>query len=86
MRSDAEAGKALESLKEWEGVKIMDDVLPFFQSLKLSRTAITVEDCVKELASIVREKLGPKNAIFTKAADAMVEWNNLWKSHAARDA
>ncbi|CAD6259202.1 unnamed protein product [Miscanthus lutarioriparius] len=47
MRSDAEAGKALESLKDWEGVKVMDDVLPFFQSLKLSRTAVTVDDCVK---------------------------------------
>ncbi|ONM12689.1 putative UDP-arabinopyranose mutase 5 [Zea mays] len=86
MRSDAEAGKALESLKEWEGVKVMDDVLPFFQSLKLSRTAVTVDDCVKELAGVVREKLGPKNAIFTKAADAMVEWNNLWKVHGAQNA
>jgi hypothetical protein len=32
---------------------------------------VTVDDCVKKLARIVREKLGPKNAIFTKAADTM---------------
>ncbi|VAH52779.1 unnamed protein product [Triticum turgidum subsp. durum] len=86
MRSDAEAGKALESLKEWEGVKVMDDVLPFFESLKLSRTAVTVDDCVKELAGIVRQKLAPKNAIFSKAADAMEEWTKLWKSHGAQNA
>ncbi|VAH37491.1 unnamed protein product [Triticum turgidum subsp. durum] len=86
MRSDAEAGKALESLKEWEGVKVMDDVLPFFESLKLSRTAVTVDDCIKELAGVVRQKLAPKNAIFAKAADAMEEWTKLWKSHGAQNA
>ncbi|XP_006652954.1 probable inactive UDP-arabinopyranose mutase 2 [Oryza brachyantha] len=86
IRSDAEAGKALESLKEWEGVKVMDVVLSFFESLKLSSTAVTVEDCVKELTSIVKENLGPQNAIFAKAADAMEEWTNLWKAHGAQNA
>ena len=86
MRSDAEAGMALESLKDWEGVKLMDDVLPFFQSVKLTRNAVTVDGCVKELAGIVREKLAPKNPIFAKAADAMEEWTKLWKSQGAQSA
>lgn len=86
MRSDAEAGKALESLKDWEGVKLMDDVLPFFQSVKLSRNGVTVVGCVKELATIVRKDLAPKNPIFAKAADAMEEWTKLWKSHGAQSA
>jgi len=63
----------------------MDVVLPFFESLKLSRTAVTVDDCVKELAGIVRQKLAPQNPIFAKAADAMEEWTKLWKSHGAQN-
>ncbi|PIM97830.1 UDP-arabinopyranose mutase [Handroanthus impetiginosus] len=37
-----ERGSAIESLKkEWEGVKLMEDVVPFFQSVRLSEAAVT---------------------------------------------
>lgn len=77
----ADAGDAMESLKrEWEGVKLMEEVVPFFQSVRLPRTAVTAEDCVTEIAGMVKEQLGPLNPVFAGTADAMVEWVKLWKA------
>lgn len=74
-------GSAVESLrKEWEGVKLMEEVVPFFETLKLSPEAVTVEDCVMEVAAAVKERLGPSNAVFSGAADSMVEWVKLWNA------
>ncbi|KAJ9552855.1 hypothetical protein OSB04_016900 [Centaurea solstitialis] len=76
-----EKGSAIDSLKkEWEGVKLMEEVVPFFQTLKLSPAAVTAEDCVTELAAAVKERLGPSHAVFVKAAQTMVEWVKLWKT------
>lgn len=75
-----ERGNAVESLKkEWEGVKLMEDVVPFFQSLRLSESAATAEDCVNEIAAKVKELLGPQNPMFAQAAETMVAWVKLWK-------
>ncbi|KAK2994726.1 hypothetical protein RJ640_002532 [Escallonia rubra] len=75
-----ERGDAIESLKkEWEGVKLMEDVVPFFQSVRLSQAAVTPEDCVIEMAAAVKERLGPVHPVFARAAEAMVEWVKLWK-------
>ncbi|XP_072964445.1 probable inactive UDP-arabinopyranose mutase 2 [Typha angustifolia] len=81
-RSDIEdGGSALESLKrEPEGVKLMEEVVPFFQSVRLPRTLVKAEDCVIEIAGMVRENLGPINPVFIQAANAMEEWVNLWKA------
>jgi reversibly glycosylated polypeptide / UDP-arabinopyranose mutase len=76
-----ERGNAIDSLKkEWEGVKLMEDVVPFFQSVKLPQSATTPEDCVVEMAKSVKEQLGKVDPMFSKAADAMAEWVKLWKS------
>lgn len=73
-------GNAVESLKkEWEGVKLMEDVVPFFQSVKLSEAAVTPQDCVSEIAALVKEQLGPQNPTFARAAESMAEWVKLWK-------
>ncbi|KAK1400569.1 UDP-arabinopyranose mutase [Heracleum sosnowskyi] len=75
-----ERGDAIASLKkEWEGVKLMEDIVPFFQSLRFSESAVTAEECMIELAAAVKESLGPSNAVFERAAEAMVEWIKLWK-------
>ncbi|KAL8051884.1 hypothetical protein ABFX02_06G177500 [Erythranthe guttata] len=75
-----ERGNAVESLKkEWEGVKLMEDVVPFFQGLRLSEGAVTAEDCVGEIASKVKEVLGGNDPMFARAAETMVEWIKLWK-------
>ncbi|GAB2277205.1 Probable UDP-arabinopyranose mutase 5 [Dionaea muscipula] len=72
-------GDAIASLKkEWAGVKLMEEAVPFFQSMRLSSAAVTPEDCLSEIASLAKEKLGPKNPMFAQAADAMMEWVKLW--------
>ena len=74
-------GDAIESLKkEWEGVKLMEEVVPFFQSVRLSRTAVTTEDCVLEIAALVKEHLATTHPVFARAAQAMADWIKLWKA------
>uniref|UniRef100_A0A2P2Q335 UDP-arabinopyranose mutase n=1 Tax=Rhizophora mucronata TaxID=61149 RepID=A0A2P2Q335_RHIMU len=73
-------GDAIASLKkEWEGVKLMEEAVPFFQSLRLSPSASTAEDCVTEMATAVKQQLGPSQTVFARAANVMVEWVKLWK-------
>lgn len=76
-----ERGDAIESLKkEWEGVKLMEEVVPFFQSVRLSQEAVTPEDCMIEMAAAVKERLGGVDPVFARASEAMVEWVKLWKT------
>lgn len=76
-----ERGNAIESLKkEWEGVKLMEEVVPFFQAVRLPQSAVTAEDCVVELAKTVKEQLGQSYPMFVRAAEAMVEWIKVWKA------
>ncbi|XP_074322752.1 putative UDP-arabinopyranose mutase 5 isoform X2 [Apium graveolens] len=76
-----ERGDAIASLKkEWEGVKLMEEIVPFFQSLRFSESAVTAEDCMIELAAAVKESLGLSNSVFKRAAEAMLEWIKLWKA------
>lgn len=74
-------GSAIESLKkEWEGVKLTEEIVPFFQQVRLPQTAATTEDCILEMATTVKQQLGPSDPVFTRASEAMVEWVKLWKS------
>ncbi|KAE8679040.1 putative UDP-arabinopyranose mutase 2 [Hibiscus syriacus] len=74
-------GDAIASLrKEWEGVKMMEEAVPFFQSVRLPQEATTAEDCVIEVANAVKEKLGSKDPVFAHTAKAMLDWVKLWKS------
>ncbi|KAE8670998.1 putative UDP-arabinopyranose mutase 5 [Hibiscus syriacus] len=74
-------GDPIASLKkEWEGVKLMEELVPFFQSVRLPREATTVKDCVVEVANAAKERLGSTDPVFARAAKAMLNWVNLWKS------
>lgn len=74
-------GNAIESLKkEWEGVKLMEEVVPFFQSVRLSQAAVTTEDCVLEIVALVKERLATLDPVFARAAQAMADWIKLWKA------
>lgn len=74
-------GNPVESLKkEWEGVRLMEEVVPFFQSMKLTQAAAQAEDCVVEISTKVKEGLGASNPIYGRAAEAMQEWVKLWKT------
>ncbi|XP_021772384.1 probable UDP-arabinopyranose mutase 5 isoform X2 [Chenopodium quinoa] len=76
-----ERGDAVQSLKkDWEGMKLMEDAVPFFESIKLPAEAVKAEDCLLEIAKLVKERFAAeKNSVFIQAADAMTEWVNLWK-------
>ncbi|XP_034683827.1 probable UDP-arabinopyranose mutase 5 [Vitis riparia] len=74
-------GNAIESLKkEWEGVKLMEEVVPFFQSVRLSQAAVTTEDCVLEIVALVKERLATLDPVFARATQAMADWIKLWKA------
>lgn len=70
--------------QESEKVRLLDDALPFFQSVKFSQNATTAVDCVAELAGLVKERLSAVSPVFATAAKAMEEWVNLWKSLGAQ--
>lgn len=55
-------------------------MVSFFQTVRLPRTAVVAEDCVMELAKLVKERLGRSDGVFLQAADAMMEWVKLWKA------
>ncbi|CAA7396142.1 unnamed protein product [Spirodela intermedia] len=55
-------------------------VVSFFQTVRLPRTAVVAEDCVMELAKLVREQLGKSDGVFLQVAEAMAEWVKLWKA------
>ncbi|KAJ6296994.1 hypothetical protein OIU78_022674 [Salix suchowensis] len=68
----------------WSGmcVKVVCDHLGLGvkSGLPLPQTAATTEDCIIEMAETVKQQLGPSNPVFTRAAEAMVEWVKLWKA------
>ncbi|KNA24103.1 hypothetical protein SOVF_018870 [Spinacia oleracea] len=76
-----ERGDAVQSLKkDWEGMKLMEDAIPFFESIKLPAEAVNAKECMLELAKLVKERFGAeKNSVLTQAADGMIEWVKLWK-------
>ncbi|XP_062084227.1 probable UDP-arabinopyranose mutase 5 isoform X2 [Humulus lupulus] len=77
----AERGNAVDSLrKEWEGVKLMEEVVPFFQALRLNPESVKAEDCVIDIAKEVKDQLGKVDPVFGRAAAAMVDWVRLWKA------
>ncbi|CAN1246629.1 Probable UDP-arabinopyranose mutase 5 [Linum grandiflorum] len=76
-----ERGNAIESLKkEWECVKLMEEVVPCFQSMILPEKATKAEDCVTEMAKRVKKQLGGSHPGFGRAADAMLDWVELWNT------
>lgn len=74
-------GSAIESLKkEWEGMKLMEEVVPFFEAMSLPSSAVTAEDCLAEVVKAVKEQLGSVDPMFARAAGTMLDWVKLWKS------
>ncbi|KAF2544242.1 hypothetical protein F2Q68_00033308, partial [Brassica cretica] len=64
--------------KEYKGIFWQEDIIPFFQSAKLSKEAVTVQQCYIELSKMVKEKLSAIDPYFDKLADAMVTWIEAW--------
>ncbi|CAI5976079.1 unnamed protein product [Closterium sp. NIES-65] len=64
--------------KEYKGIFWQEDIIPFFQQVKLSKEATTVEQCYLELAKQVKDKLSSLDPYFSKLGDAMVTWIEAW--------
>lgn len=64
--------------KEYNGIFWQEELIPFFQSVTLSKEATTVQKCYLELAKQVKAKLGKVDGYFNKLADAMVTWIEAW--------
>ena len=65
--------------KEYKGIFWQEEIIPFFQSIKLPKDCTTVSQCYIELSKLVKEKLTPVDPYFTKLGDAMVTWIEAWE-------
>lgn len=65
--------------KEYKGIFWQEEIIPFFQSVALSKESTTVEGCMVELAEKVRKGLGHIDPYFNKLADGMVAWIQGWQ-------
>jgi reversibly glycosylated polypeptide/UDP-arabinopyranose mutase len=64
--------------KEYKGIYWQEELIPFFQSVSLSKESTTVQKCYIELSKKVKAKLGLVDDYFNKLADAMVTWIEVW--------
>ena len=65
--------------KEYKGIFWQEEMIPFFQSVRLSEKCVTVCDCYLELAQKVGEELAELDPYFAKLSKAMVTWIECWK-------
>lgn len=75
----------LEALhKDNKGLLLLDRIVPFFQSLRLPRNAMTVEDCYLDIAKQVRARLSSVDPVFLELAASMEAWIEAWKTFSPR--
>ncbi|CAE6233207.1 unnamed protein product [Arabidopsis arenosa] len=65
--------------KEHKGLHWQEDMVPFFQNLRLSKESDTAAKCYMELSKMTKEKLTKVDPYFEKLADAMVTWIEAWE-------
>ena len=58
---------------------LQEEIIPFFQSVTLSKENTTAETLYVELAEKVRKGLGPIDPYFVKLADGMLAWIAAWQ-------
>eukprot|EP01026_Neomeris_dumetosa_P008374 TRINITY_DN1267_c0_g1_i1.p2 TRINITY_DN1267_c0_g1~~TRINITY_DN1267_c0_g1_i1.p2 ORF type:complete len:351 (-),score=50.26 TRINITY_DN1267_c0_g1_i1:362-1414(-) len=65
--------------KEYKGIFWQEEIIPFFQSVQFSKSAVTVEQCYMELAEKVKRELAHVDPYFEKLAEGMATWIHCWK-------
>eukprot|EP00798_Chlamydomonas_sp_ICE-L_P016340 gene16340-22535_t len=65
--------------KEYKGIFWQEEIIPFFQSMTLSKESNTTEACYLEMSEKVRKGLGHIDPYFSKLADGMVAWIQCWQ-------
>ncbi|XP_010442289.1 PREDICTED: probable UDP-arabinopyranose mutase 4 isoform X1 [Camelina sativa] len=65
--------------KEHKGLHWQEDMVPFFQNLRLSKESDTATKCYMELSKMTKENLTKVDPYFENLADAMVTWIEAWE-------
>ena len=65
-------------IKENKGILWQEEIVPFFQNIKFSSSANTVEKCYAELDDFVEKDRGHIDEYFLKLAKAMRTWSVIW--------
>ncbi|XP_057739165.1 UDP-arabinopyranose mutase 3-like [Arachis stenosperma] len=75
----SKASNAFLNIKrELKGIFWQEELIPFFQSISLSKECDTPQKCYIELSKQVRDKLGKVDDYFNKLSDAMITWIQCW--------
>lgn len=84
-RNDSAKEKVIESLQHVpEGLQWLEHLLPFFQKLHFSHSAVSAVDCYLEIAKQLKEgRLNSVDNIFQKFGSLMESWTEVWQSHSA---
>ncbi|EPS68143.1 hypothetical protein M569_06629, partial [Genlisea aurea] len=72
--------------KEYNGLYWQEEMIPFFQSIKLPKECDTAQKCYLELSKLVKEKLSHIDPYFVKLADGMATWIDVWEEFNAPGA
>ena len=62
------------------GVQWLEEIVPFFQTVYLPRSTLTMEDCFAEIGKQVKENLKNVNPIFGEIGSMMEDWIKAWNS------
>ena len=65
--------------KEYTGLFWQEELIPFFQSVVLSKESTTPQKCYIELSKLVKDKLNKLDPFFNMLADSMVTWIEFWE-------
>lgn len=65
--------------KEYKGIFWQEEIIPFFQGIKLDASVTNVEDAMLDIAARVRKGLAHLDPYFEKLADGMVAWIECWR-------
>lgn len=84
-RNESANVNVIESLQHVpEGVQWLEQLLPFFQTLRFPRTAMSAEDCYLEIAKQLKEgKLNSVDPLFKHIGASMERWIRVWQSVSA---
>jgi reversibly glycosylated polypeptide / UDP-arabinopyranose mutase len=58
---------------------VQEEIIPFFQQVRFSKSADTALKCMMELAEQVKTSLKDLDPYFEKLAEGMVAWCECWK-------
>ena len=59
---------------------MQEEVIPYFQRVKLPKEADTALKCMRDLSTSLRTELKHVDPYFEKLADGMLAWCDCWEA------